>query len=105
MRKLKKIMLLVLMGVMSMNNIGCKPFMSKEKQAKQFLEEKYNEEFEIKQVRGSNLFDDYYTVIAYPVERPEVVFKAVINLDGSGGSDYYGSKLFFINFSNQFAGE
>ena len=105
MRKLKRIILLILIGSMSMTSIGCKLFMSKEKQAKQFLEEKYNEEFEIKQVRGSNLFDDYYTVIAYPVERPEVVFKAVINLDGSGGSDYYGSKLFFINFSNQFAGE
>lgn len=103
MRKLNKIILILLLGVITMNSVGCKKLMSHKALIKQALEEKYNESFEIKESRGSDFFGGYYTAIVYPVERPEVVFQASIDLDGSRESDNYVSKLLCLKLSDTVA--
>ena len=99
----RKILVVVILGVLVMDIFGCGQFASNEEVAKELLKKEYNEEFEIEKVVSVSLLDGYYTVIAYPVEKPELMFTARINSDGSGEGDNYLSKLKCQELSDKMA--
>lgn len=104
MKKLKQLFLIIVMGVIVMNSVGCAGTpKSQKKLAKQILEEKYNESFEIKELRGTHFYDGYYLAIAYPTERPEVLFQVSVDLDGKEEADNYISKLLCLKLSDTIA--
>ena len=58
------------------------------------LEEKYDIPFFFTEVRSiGSIMDDYYTVICYPTEQPEIVFEARVSLDGKSVVDEFSVKL------------
>ncbi len=73
--------------IMDLN--GCINVVSDEELAKTKLEEKYYKEFVIEKVQSRSLLEKYYTVIAYPMDDPEIMFRAYVNMDNSGCSDNY----------------
>lgn len=84
-----------------MEAVSVENLISYEEQALQYLNAKYSKEFEIDEVQMQYIFDGYYDVVAYEAEHPEMLFKASINSDGTGGSDNYYSKLFCRKLSNE----
>ncbi len=76
-----------------MSTFGCGRSLSYEEMAEQELEERYHMPFEVDNIQEQNIFDGYYTVIAYQKEDPKTLFRATINADGSGESDNYVCKL------------
>lgn len=80
---------------------GCTKMMSDEAFAKKALEEKYGIPFEIEEIQQTHLFDEYFTVIAYPEDDPELLFQAHIDSDGENFSDNYVSRLISQNISEQ----
>lgn len=59
------------------------------KQALELLKEKYAEEFSVEQYMGREWVNDYYEVMAYPDENPELLFEAKVACDGSYIADEY----------------
>lgn len=60
-----------------------------EKQACRLLEKKYHQEFQIFQYEGKEWTANYYKVIAYSEEYPDILFEAQIKDDGSEIYDEY----------------
>lgn len=71
--------------------------------ATRILGEVYGEEFEIIRVSPGSMWDGYITVLAAPADKPELIFTARINSDGSGESDNYISRLKCLELSEEFA--
>ncbi len=58
------------------------------------LEDKYGLSFFYTEVRSiSSIIDDFYTVISYPTDEPEIVFEARVSLDGKSVLDDFAVKL------------
>lgn len=71
---------------------GCaSPAMKKEK-AKTALQEKYKEDFQIVCYTEAKLFSDYYTVLAYAEEYPDLIFRASVDNKSGMVSDTYVTK-------------
>ncbi len=86
-----------LMGVMILAAVvtelsGCSSPSLRKKQAAEALQQKYGEEFEISAYKSEGLLDDYYTVIAYAAEYPDLPFKASVNTKTGNVSDAYVAK-------------
>lgn len=60
-----------------------------EEQAVQMLNEKYNEEFQIERYLGQESMNDYYEVLAFSTEYPDILFEAKAARDGSFIMDEY----------------
>lgn len=101
--KIGKLLAIIMMGVVTMNSVGCVNTKSYEDIAKEKLYERYQEEFEIEEVQSHHYFDGYYTVIAYPKSNPDILFSASINDDDSKESDNYVCKLLCQRLSDQVA--
>lgn len=71
----------------------------KMEKAKDLLEEKYNEEFEVTEYRGQRVGESYYTVVAYSKEYPDLPFKVYVSDDGF--SDEYIVRRFCAKLSDQ----
>jgi len=86
--------------IMGLDLNGCKRI-EYDNIATTILEEKYGEKFEVKEVNRQYLFDQYYTVMAYPTDNPHILFNAAINYIGKGCNDNYYGKIFFDKFSDR----
>lgn len=71
---------------------GCASPSQRKEQAAKLLHEKYQEEFEIISYKEARLFENYFTVMAYASEYPDLIFKASIDNDLKGVSDSYVTK-------------
>lgn len=80
---------------------GCVSPAQKKEKAARALQEKYQERFEITAFRDSGIFNDYYTVKAYSVEHPDLLFEASVNNEGDGISDAYVTKRVCERLSEQ----
>lgn len=79
---------------------GVKPE-DKEGRAKDALEQKYQQEFEITQVYPQKFGELYYEVQAYPVQDPQLRFTASIDTEDSHLSDTYVERLVCQAISRQ----
>ncbi len=93
---MKKLVGAFLIGVMIMSETlnGCSSDYREDKKtaAQKLLEEKYNEEFVVYEYSGQKLFNDYYTVNAYPKNNPELLFTASVDSDNKSLSDTFVSR-------------
>lgn len=69
--------------------------------AKNKLEEKYNESFEVEKILEGNIVDGYYTALAYPSNMPDILFTVSVDFDGSVTSDNYVCKRVFKKMSER----
>lgn len=68
--------------------------------AKEILEKKYNDAFEIIEYRGQQMLADYYEVKAVCKNNPDLKFTASVEADYSGVSDSYAAKMVSKRFSD-----
>ena len=68
--------------------------------AKEFLEKKYNESFEVTDYMGQPFMSNYYEVRAFSNKYPEMMFTASVSNDKEGVSDSYAAKLVSKRFSD-----
>lgn len=69
------------------------------KRAISYLETKYNKEFKAVDYRGQKVGENYYTVVAYSKEYPDLPFKVYVSDDGF--SDEYIVRRFCAKLSDQ----
>lgn len=86
-----------------MNMTGCGKIIGYEELAEKLLNEKYNDEFVIEEVQSTNMFDEYYTVLAYQEDNPDLIFRAHVDNDGGGISDNYVNRLVCAQLSDAVA--
>lgn len=86
------------MGVM-----GCNGEKSQEEMAISLLNSKYNDYFEIENIQSQNYLEKYYTVVAYQIDNPDMLFTAQVDADGAGISDNYVSKKLCERLSDKIA--
>lgn len=66
------------------------------------LEDKYGIPFFYTEVRAiGSIMDEYYTVICYPTEEPEIVFEARVSLDGKTIEDEFAVKLACVRYCRE----
>ncbi len=86
---------IMLIGVIAMTMLSDTPVYSfpaaKEQmqEAAQILEDKYHEKFEILSLKQPDLGTNYYSVFAYSVDYPDLVFRADISRDAAISTDEY----------------
>lgn len=80
---------------------GCASPSQRKAQAKKVFQEKYHEEFEIISYKKASFFEDYYTVKAYAVKYPDLIFRASIDNDSKAFSDSYVMKRICDRMSNK----
>lgn len=95
--------LIILAGAVIMSTTGCNKVLSHEEKAIQLLNAKYNDSFEVEECQSKNSFEEYYTVIAYQKNNPDILFKAEVDYDGKKVSDNYVSKILCRKISDQIA--
>ncbi|MCD7884797.1 MAG: hypothetical protein LUI87_14000 [Lachnospiraceae bacterium] len=97
--------IILLTGVIILAAIaGIEGFVSpsaRRKQAEDLLREKYQEEFVVTSVKEGTIFLDYYTVVAYSRDYPELLFQASIENESGEISDSYVSKRVCDRLSQQ----
>lgn len=71
---------------------GCGSPSQRKRQAATALREKYGEVFEITAYKPEGFLDDYYVVIAYSEEYPNLPFQASVNIKSGNVSDSYVTK-------------
>lgn len=86
-----------LIGVMALAAVtvglsGCKGPAQMKKEAAEALEQKYHEQFEVLACKEGGIFKDYYTVQAYSVEYPDLIFEASIEDESGAVMDGYVTK-------------
>lgn len=86
-----------------MEPIETEKLVTHEDLAKQLLYQRHQKEFEIEKVVGQDIFAGVYTVLAYPEDKAELIFRATINSDGTGISDNYVAKLLAVQLSDLIA--
>ena len=69
--------------------------------AKELLEAKYHEEFEVELYEGQQILQKYYTVTAYSREYPDLLFEAGIPAEGDVFSDGYAAKRIALTISDR----
>lgn len=90
MKKWKGIIAGVIFMSIAAELTGCIPNIREQKaQAVQLLNDKYHEDFEIERFLGQESMNDYYEVLAFSTEYPEVLFEARAARDGSYIMDEY----------------
>lgn len=91
MKMLKSIIAgVVVMSIAAVDLTACVPNRKEqEAQAVQMLNEKYHEEFEIEKYLGQESMSDYYEVLAFSTEHPDILFEAKAAVDGSFITDEY----------------
>ncbi len=99
----KRILLVFVIGVIIMDNDGCGKMLSYEELAEQKLEERYDMPFEVVDVLGGNIGDEYYTVTAYQADDPKTLFRATVSNDGLAETDNYVCKLVCQRISERIA--
>lgn len=99
----RKIIEIIVIGVMIMSTIGCDVLVSHEEQAVRLLNEKYKDSFVIEEVQSQSFSGGYYTVIAYQEDNADVLFRADVNSDGTGLSDNYVAKQLCWDMADQVA--
>ena len=85
--------------VVNLCRTGCSK--SPEIAVKEKLHERYQEDFEIKEVQSDPLFKGNYTMIAYPQSDPSLLFRATSNDDNSYVEDFYVCTLVCRKLSEQ----
>ena len=71
---------------------GCESPAERKKQATEALEQKYHEKFDIVSYEAPKLLEDYYTVTAYSLEYPDLLFKATLDENNDSVMDSYVTK-------------
>ena len=78
---------LLIIASFSMLLSACGGFVSKEEKTKNLLSEKYNKEFEIKEIDNNGSFLNYFECLAYEKDNPSVLFRVTVDKTGNGFSD------------------
>lgn len=89
------------MAAVVTESVGCGTPAYKKEQAARLLQEKYGETFEITAMRGSGFLGDYYSVIAYSDEYPDLLFSASVENDYKSISDTYVTKRLCSRISDK----
>ena len=80
------------MAVMTSELSGCSSPDQRKREAAEALGNKYQEEFEIISYKAPELLQDYYTVKAYSLDYPNLVFQAEVGVETGDVSDSYVTK-------------
>lgn len=67
----------------------------------ELLEEKYGKDFEYIEIRPMDVNDDFYRIIAYSDDNPEMFFEARVSLDGKKLRDEFAVKSACLEYSNK----
>lgn len=90
MNLVKKLLALLTLGVMTISLTACGNINNV---TKELLFEKYNKEFEVKNVQGGGIFSGYTDAIAYPADNEKFPFMVHVDGDKKGLSDNYVSRI------------
>ncbi|MGN0342087.1 MAG: hypothetical protein ACI4DO_04760 [Roseburia sp.] len=106
MKNKKLLGVLVLWAVMVLGVTACGSYRNastnkKEELATQLLHDKYNENFEIRELLREYPLDGYYTAVAYPTDNPDILFSVSVNSDGTGIADNYVDKMVSLQLSDE----
>lgn len=71
---------------------GCVSESARKEKVVDLLHEKYKEEFEIIAYKDTGIFEDYYTVKAYCVNYPDLLFQAYVDIETENITDSYVTK-------------